>query len=435
MSLIDDLYTLENLHYAWKKARYLFNNSDGYIDNAEIAAFELNLANELAQIQGAFRSLSYTLRPLRPLPRPKKLDNGKPVDRQYFHISVQDQVAWIALTNILGPRLDPLMPAWSYGNRIYRAAWFDGDEERQSKKLEIGPYRHASGHLYRRFQHSWPLFRRHVVRTARLMSGLRSESSPVTEEDEAEEKAFIVGQADELAYFRPKFWKKPNTLQDRELFYASIDLERFFPNISRAAIRSALIANLPTSDRPAFDVLISQMLSFEVSNDGVPPQILTEVVPSFSEFSGDKGIPTGLFAAGFLANAALLPIDQKVEGLLEKSRTIAHFRYVDDHTIIAYDFDDLCSWIRQYRRLLKDSGVGVTVNEEKFDPKSLGRYLLSSAADASAPPDDVAKEREEARSDTRIDGSNPTKLLTKTLGQVSAIAAGNVHIMDDDDLK
>lgn len=432
MSLFDDLVTLENLNYAWKKARTLFSQADGYVDNAEITAFELNLANELAQIQEGFRSLSYTLRPLRPLPRPKKLDNGKPVDRQYFHTSVQDQVAWIALTNILGPRLDPLMPAWSYGNRIYRAAWFADDEDRRSRKLEIGPYRHASGHLYRKFQHSWPLFRRHVARTARLMAGIRFESSLVTEEDEAEERAFIIGKVDDLAYFRPKFWKKPKTIDKQELFHASIDLEKFFPSISRVAIRKALIANLRGSDYSAFDVLISRMLSFEVSYEGIPSQILTEVVPQFEEFDGDNGIPTGLFAAGFLANAALLPIDQKVEKLLEKDRTVAHFRYVDDHTIIAYGFDDLCNWIKQYRRLLDDSGIGATVNEEKFDPKSLGRYLLSSVTGSS---EQKAKEQEEAENDTRIDGSNPTKLLTKTLGQVSAIAAGNVHIMDDDDLK
>ncbi|MGR8928236.1 RNA-directed DNA polymerase (plasmid) [Rhizobium leguminosarum] len=436
MSLFDDLATSENLNYAWKKARTLFQNSDGYIDSGEITAFELNLGRELAAIQAEFRSNSYVLRPLRPLPRPKKLDKGTFANRQYFHVSVRDQVAWIAVVNILGPRLDPLMPAWSYGNRIYRAAWLDDGEKPQSKKLEIGPYRHASGHLYRKFQHSWPLFRRHVVRTARLMTGVRSQGSPITEEDEAEEKAFLAGQTDDLAYFRSRFWRKPKNLTGSDLFYASIDLERFFPNISRMTIRKALVANLPVTERAAFDVLILRMLAFELDLSDVPHHLFANVEPLFSEFTGNKGIPTGLFAAGFLANAVMIPVDQKINAFLEKKRSVAHFRYVDDHTILAYNFDELCEWIRQYRRLIEEEQVGASINWDKFDPTSLGDYLkLTEENNTAEKSNAVEAARLKAQDETRIDGFNPTKLLTKTLGQVSAIAAGNVHIMDDDDLK
>lgn len=436
MSLLDDLATPENLNYAWKKARNLFHSADGYVNNAELTAFELNLENELASIQAEFRSNSYVLRPLRPLPRPKKLDKGKFADRQYFHVAVRDQVAWIAVVNILGPRLDPLMPAWSYGNRIYRAAWFDDDEERQSKKLEIGPYRHASGHLYRKFQHSWPLFRRHVVRTVRLMTGVRSEESPITKEDEAEEKAFLAGQAANLVYFRRRFWRRPKKQTGSELFHASIDLERFFPNISRVAIRKAFMTNLPAEDGLAFDMLISRMLAFEIDVSDMPHHLFASVEPQFSEFKGDKGIPTGLFAAGFLANVVLIPVDQKVNKLLEKKRSIAHFRYVDDHTILAYDFDELCEWIERYRRLINEEKIGVSINGDKFDPISLGRYLaMVEDHDTPANPEELGAARQLALDEAQIDGSNPTKLLTKTLGQVSAIAAGNVHVMDDDDLK
>lgn len=435
MTLLDDLCSLDNLNYAWRKAKVLFNRADGYVDNGEITAFELNLANELLNIQHGFRALSYALSPLRPLPRPKKLENGKALDRQYFHVPVRDQVAWIAMTNILGPRLDPLMPAWSYGNRIYRTAWFGTVEGRQSKKLEIGPYRHASGHLYRRFQHSWPLFRRHIVRTARLMAGIRSEGPTITEEDQAEEKAFFVGQADNLAYFKPNFWRKPKSPRRQELHHASIDLEKFFPSISRTAIVAALTSILPETDRHNFHILLSKMLDFTVSIEDIPPDIIARVEPLFSDFCGDNGIPTGLFVAGFLANAVFLPIDQEVEKRLGKKRRIAHFRYVDDHTIIAYDFDDLCDWIREYCDLIRTSGIGVDVNKEKFDPKSLGAYLSFLENNTPEQQREMQDLRTEALNDTRIDGTNPTKLLTKTLGQVSAVAAGNVHIMDDDDLK
>ena len=38
-------------------------------------------------------------------------------------------------------------------------------------------------------------------------------------------------------------------------------------------------------------------------------------------------------------------------------------------------------------------------------------------------------QREAAIRDTKLDGANPTKLLTKTLGQVSAIAATTPDIL------
>lgn len=39
-----------------------------------------------------------------------------------------------------------------------------------------------------------------------------------------------------------------------------------------------------------------------------------------------------------------------------------------------------------------------------------------------------------AMREARLDGKNPTKLMTKTLAQVSAIAAPDVNILDDDNL-
>jgi hypothetical protein len=36
--------------------------------------------------------------------------------------------------------------------------------------LRFGPFRSSDGLLYRRFQHSWPLYRRHIYLTIRAMS-------------------------------------------------------------------------------------------------------------------------------------------------------------------------------------------------------------------------------------------------------------------------
>ena len=205
MSISERLLLRENLIYAWRKAKRLYSTSDGYIDRAEIAAFELNLEDELSLIHSQFESGIYKTKKLRPLPRPKKLNDGEPVDRQYYHVAIQDQVAWIAMVNALGPELDMLMPSWSYGNRLYRPAWYEEDNEVVSK-LEIGPYRHATGHLFRKFQHSWPLFRRHVALSAKYMTG-RINTEDI---DKSDLQALASADAAELPYLNHSFWKPQN---------------------------------------------------------------------------------------------------------------------------------------------------------------------------------------------------------------------------------
>src|ERR1700735_3749410 len=142
MTPYERLLLPENLYYAWRKAKRLYRMADGYINQGELLEFELDLENRLQRIERQFRKGKYRLQPIRPAPRPKKFKDNQCVHRQYYHIAVDDQVAWIAVVNALGPELDDKMPAWSYGNRLYRPAWYE--EENRESKLEIGPYRHAS---------------------------------------------------------------------------------------------------------------------------------------------------------------------------------------------------------------------------------------------------------------------------------------------------
>src|SRR5689334_7098334 len=103
MTWFDLLLMPENLLWAWRKARRCFRMADGLFDHAEIAAFELNLEAELASIRHDFETGNWRNRPIRLVPQPKKPDKeGKPRLRQYFEIAVRDQVAWIALVNVLG---------------------------------------------------------------------------------------------------------------------------------------------------------------------------------------------------------------------------------------------------------------------------------------------------------------------------------------------
>ncbi|MCG8097228.1 MAG: RNA-directed DNA polymerase [Candidatus Thiodiazotropha endolucinida] len=428
MTPFERLLLPENLVYAWRKAKKIYHMADGYVDRAEIAAFELNLENELTSIRKQFQQGTYTLKKLRPLPRPKKLKDGEPVNRQFYHVAVRDQVAWIALANALGPELDKQMPPWSYGNRLYRPAWYE-DTEGRGSKLEVGPYRHASGHLYKKFQHSWPLFRRHVSLTARNMVRKIKNADL---DDKVDMLALASAEKVRLPYTSREFWSRKVSVT--ALYYASIDLKRFYPSIKTEAVLRAFIDFVPKiNEGHEMASLLKSMLHFRLDETGMPFEILKTAEPPFRQ--NVQGIPTGLFVSGFLANVVMLPIDQEVDKKVHQDKTVAHFRFVDDHTLIAYDFNALCRWIDWYKGLLSQKNIGAEINEEKYDPPSLADWMRNPNRGNKALLDKDEKVKKEAKLECQVDGRNPTKLLTKTLGQVSAIAAANVEVLADKDLE
>ena len=424
----------ENLLYAWKKAKNLYKMTDTYVDQGELAQFELDLDRQLDRIAKRFRDGTYRLSPLRPLPCPKKIVDGQPIDRQFFYVAVADQVAWIALVNAVGPTLDARMPAWSYGHRLYRAAWYDDPEDRFSK-LEIGPYRHASGYLYRKFQHSWPLYRRHISLTAKAMVRRLDRQ----ELDRSDELAVATAEAESLLYLSAQFWNNDETKrQGTSLYYISLDLKNFYPTITRAQILRAFAQNMvENQESQQFHSLLTSMLKFRVDVSELPTDTIATVEPPFVKGRLD-GIPTGLFVAGFLANIAMLPIDLQVSNRISRTRNIAHFRFVDDHCILAYNFDELSDWVQWYSSLIRENSSALEINEEKYDPKSFGEYAkVVISKNKHRRDEDMQQSHLEnrAKHDAMVDGANPTKLLTKTLGQVSAIAATTANVLDDKDLE
>ena len=99
MTAYDRMLLPENLNYAWLKAKRLYWMADGYIDNGELAEFELDLERRLIGIRRQFERGVWRLKKLRPLPRPKTIQNNVAYDRQYYHVAIDDQVAWIAVVN------------------------------------------------------------------------------------------------------------------------------------------------------------------------------------------------------------------------------------------------------------------------------------------------------------------------------------------------
>lgn len=439
MTVYDLLCLPENIYFAWQKVRRMHQGADGYVDHGEYYEFELNLEENLAEIRSKMAEGKYRLNRIRPLPRPKKYQDGKTFDRQYYYISVRDQVAWMAFVNAIGPLMDEKMEAWSYGNRLYRAAWYESTPDSKSK-LEFGPYRHSNGHLYKKFQNSWPLFRRHVSITTRMMALRRRLRND--EMDESERLAELSALESNLIYFSPFFFERQAKKSESsgELYHASIDLKQFYPSINTDNLKRILKNEGATSD-PRMERLLDHLLNFKCDMSDVTAFALRDVEPKFLK-SKVKGIPTGLYVSGFLSNCAMLEVDRKVQKRLIEKGHIAHFRFVDDHTILSYDFDTLCDWVDWYQNLLESEDVGARVNDEKVDPPSLSDWLQrrSRVKLAGAGPEEQAsakqiKSHDAAMRDTKIDGRNPTKLMTKTLAQVSAIATTDLDVLDDRDLE
>jgi hypothetical protein len=142
-----------------------------------------------------------------------------------------------------------------------------------------------------------------------------------------------------------------------------------------------------------------------------------------------KGIPTGLYVAGFLANVGLLKVDLEVAERLKK-RNVAHFRFVDDHVILAYSFEDLVGWVDEYLELLAASETGVRVNPDKIEPEELATFFSSRR-----------KSRKRLKTDTdaaakacKLNPQFPTPLMTKTLALVSAIARTDFNLLEETEL-
>ncbi|MDF0544690.1 RNA-directed DNA polymerase [Sphingobium sp. H39-3-25] len=418
----------ETLLWAWRKVRRCYRSADSLYDQAALAAFELNLEAELEGIRADFAAGHWVARPIRLVPQTKKPDKeGKPRLRQYFEIAVRDQVAWTAMATVLGPELDRKMPAWSYGNRLYRAAWYEEESpEGKGSQLNIGPYRHSAGHLYRHFKHSWPLYRRHISLTARRMV---SELIDEDELDQGERRA--LDQTEGLAYLELPFWIRPPS-QGEKLYAASFDLMKFYPTIRLEAIVRGFEEYIDGfRDEAPLATLLNDMLRFEVDDSGLTDEMKTTVEPQVPP-GLFEGIPTGLFAGGFLANVAMLPLDLKVDEILRERRTIAHFRFVDDHEVLAYDFKALVAWIEEYARLLEAFNIGARIEPDKYVPSELKSILHPELCEGSGEASETHDELiEKVARAAEVNGRKPTELMTRTLAQVSMLAATDFDLLTD----
>lgn len=432
-SFLDQVCDQINLQWAWEKVKKASVPGDIWIDEADLARFEVHLASELASISSDLRTGKYRVVPIRPMAFPKNPDAaGNARVRQYFNFSTRDQVAWVAVVNILGPLVDARMPHWSYGNRLFRSAWIEEGED-GVKRRKIGPYRHSSGRIYRPFQQAWPLFRRHVALSVFAATHRNGEMSGLDPEDRDEfDLQQNLPRNLRCPYVFGSYWSQPKGgPEPKDLYWASVDLEKFYPSISLSACVGSIVRSMPESMQSEVEDVLRMLARLPLDLNGWNDQDLRHI-----ELDGSRRrfhrIPTGLLVSGFLANAAMLSVDQAVEREMPRGR-IAHFRYVDDHIVLATTFEDLLAWLRKYQAIIVELGSGARINTSKTEPEALGKLMASlDARDASSTQ--ASEGWNAAIKSCRLDPEFPAPLMTKTIALVSAIGRTDFTALEDSEL-
>jgi hypothetical protein len=236
-------------------------------------------------------------------------------------------------------------------------------------------------------------------------------------EDEAEtailEREETILDRYRLPYLRDTFWKD----YTENPVWCSLDIEKFYPSVSLDLVRKQILQYSESALEIGSETLTA-LTSFRLDLSGWTGEHLSSMNIA-SEATEQAHIPTGLMIAGFLANAAMLDIDGWVSTQINE-RQVAHFRYVDDHVILAPDLDTLVNWVRTYTsRLSKDTGC--KINIDKLEPEGLSA-LVTDTRSLQAPPFDLLKKMQ-------LDPEFPIPLMTKTLAKVSDIARTNFDLL------
>lgn len=424
--LIEKMTLSENLYWAWEKIASEFRACGGWYDEIELESFGANIEKELQIISEQFQKLSYKMLPLKPVLYPRKIDDKDgPQSRQWFWVPIRNQVAWTAFTNVVGPFLDYRMPNWSYGNRLYRPIWYELDDNGKHIR-KIGWYRNTSNKLYKHFNQSWNVYRRNILYTSCRMTKQGNDQCLSQEDIEELKQEERMPDKLRLPYLRPNYWKK----KSEKIYWAGIDFEKFYPSINLDFIRENVKKFMPTNEMSEdLYKLLCSLLAFPVDLSGYSTEEITSIGLSSTE-PNINCVPTGLFVAGFLANVSMLNVDNIVDGLVEKHQ-IAHFKYVDDHIILAQDFETLIGWKKRYEEILKENVSSVKIKLEKIKPDSLKKYFTSNEIDK----DKISEIEMNAKKESELDPRFPTPLMTKTLAHISALADIDPDLLDENEQK
>ena len=426
--LFQSIYDPDNLYYAWKKAKKIYDTEIDYIaDLKELVEFEVNLDKHILQLSEQIKQGTYRLSSMVPVWLPKVAD--PPESRQHFRFSVRDQVVWLAVINIIGPIIDSRMPFWSFGNRLYMPIWKENETQSDGsikQKTKFGLYNASHPQLYRTWSTSWPLFRRAVSITVKNMANSRYKSK---DEQDAIDDNGNMPSSFKIKYWEKDYWK--HKAEENDVFYATIDFQKFYPSIDKNQIFNDAIKHLILyNDKDeSFNHLIQTLIDFRIDSAYLP--MINEEATKTGinmETGSFNGIPTGLFVAGFLANMALVPLDKNVDAVLEKRR-IGHFRFVDDHVFLAYSVPELLQWIQTYEKLVSRFLPGVKIKKQKTEPEALREWFKTKETERSSTSNE--KIEKTLREACKLDVDIPSPFTTLTLKKMSNINALSFELLDN----
>ena len=291
-----------------------------------------------------------------------------------------DQVLWVALVQAMGPRVEALMPRWSYGSRLHRSEWIH--RSGGMARFREGWYRRTTASLYRHPTRVWPAYRRHILQATRAMTGLQSELD-IPGFFRGDEGRILLDES------TPYLTGAPGEGPVRRLHWASFALDTGAADPVAATLRG--FASVSSHIGEETVELLQRMLSF-----------------------GGHGVPEELSVSGFLHNVRMLPADRSAEAALEAEGmkgAVAHFRHDLEHVIIARDARRLTRWIDLYESLLAKEGLGI-IRRDTLLPPGLG----AKGADSDH--------------GVRLDAINPLPEVTRPVEAMASIHTTDYTLLD-----
>lgn len=414
----------ENFYLAFKKLKAYLDQANEWYNPVELEAYEAQLPANIYRLLERIENQTYTPKPIQPLPFPKKNKEDIAELRPYFRVSLDDQLIWIAIINVIGDAIETKLPFWNYGNRLFRPIWFESDEN-GNKELKKGSYANSSSWFYRKWNQSWPLYRRHITIAIKVMA--RNVNFSLTDlADEKEQQLFeenAVASTDKILYFDKDFWPSG---EHENLYWAGLDFTRFFPSVDADLV----IENMGKLLAERTDVgliieLAKKMLTYPIENTWDAKFFTEEYQLNNADFF--TGLPTGLYAAGFLANLSLYDIDVKLQEWIVEKKQIALFKYVDDQIIISTSPDALLEFLNFYQDLLKQKAEKISFQSKKTAPQNVfivdehGRFQYEKLKGN--------------RHGNELDVQFPEPLMTHTLKKMSDLNGEDFDLSNSDDLE
>ncbi len=348
------------LAQAWKKTHHYIRRHNWYANLLELDVSAFNLETTLEQWANEIAELQYQPDPLRLVPAPKNakwefrlaveikanatnwleqtlddlgsetdftdwqpvaISEGKPEEvklRPLAHVSIRDQTVSTAVMICLANAVEsaqgqPLHDfkefnkpgsCVSYGNRLH-CVW------REAKSNQRAEFAWGNSRTYSDYFDDYRKFLARPIQVCR-------------------EWAWRIGP-------------------DQELFILKLDLQAFFDKVDRKALLRILQelsgqyekehggSNVSTPAGDGFWTVVNNMLGWQWN---AQDQVLTNLIREDAE-ALPLGLPQGLVASGFLANAYLIGFDRAMQQFLQGDqlllsgvRLLDYCRYVDDLRVV-----------------------------------------------------------------------------------------------------